>query len=313
MERTSMRSRILVVIMASAMVLAFSSVLTAQQPGGNRNNGANEAGHIALPSNPPPEGWHNCPRCDNNEDRAKAWTAMKIDGHAFNPKDLSGVWSWGVGNTVDDALNAKTMPPLTEYGKKLRAATMADKGQAAHSKDTSGRGSGSAINCDPYGWPRLYTYNYGIEFAMMSDRVVQFFEFDHTFRTIWTDGRKLPADPPEPHWLGWNVGHWEGNTFVIESTGYDERSWITQSNPDGGWTHSDEMKVVERYKRVNYGTLEAELTIIDPKTYTMPWVTPKATIKLVPGTELWENFCVPSDYQQFHEEVFRKAVGRDKK
>jgi len=70
---------------------------------------------------------------------------------------------------------------------------------------------------------------------------------------------------------------------------------------------------VERYKRLDYGTLESELTIIDPKTYTQPWVTPKATIKLVPGTELWENFCVPSDYQDFNQTVFRRAIGGDKK
>ena len=169
------------------------------------------------------------------------------------------------------------------------------------------------MNCDPYGYPRLYAYNYGFEFIMLPDRVIQVFELNHTFRTIWTDGRKLPEEPPEPHWLGWNVGHWEGDTFVIESNGYDDRSWINQSNPDGGWTHSDEMKVIERYRRVDYGTLEAELTIIDPKTYTAPWVTPKATIKLVPGTELWENFCVPSDYQEFNESVFRRAIERERK
>ena len=307
-----MRSRILVVVMASAMVLAFSSFLAAQQPGGNRNNGASDAGHVPLPSNPPPEGWHNCPRCDNNEDRAKAWTAMKIDGHAFNPKDLSGVWGWGLGNTVDDALNTKTIPSLTEYGKKLRAATMAEKGQPAHSKDTSGRGSGSPINCDPYGWPRLYTYNYGFEFAMMQDKVVQFFEFDHTWRTIWTDGRKLPADPPEPHWMGWNVGHWEGNTFVIESNGYDERSWLNSSNPDGGWPHSDQMKITERYTRTSYGTLEAQMTIEDPKVFTQPWVTPKSIIKLNPANELWETFCAPSDYTQFNEKVFDAATAGKK-
>ena len=123
-----MRSRILVVVMAFAIVLAFSSVLTAQQPGGNRNGGQTDAGHIPLPSNPPPDGWHNCPRCDNNDDRAKAWTAMNIDGHAFNPKDLSGVWSWGVGNTVDDALNATDVPAgcVTDVGVIVAVAQGGD-------------------------------------------------------------------------------------------------------------------------------------------------------------------------------------------
>ena len=73
------------------------------------------------------------------------------------------------------------------------------------------------------------------------------------------------------------------------------------------------MKIVERYRRINYGTLEAEMTIIDPKVYTKPWVTPKGQIKLNPGTELWETFCAPSDYQQFNEKVFEPAAGATKK
>jgi hypothetical protein len=297
-----------------AVVLAVSSAALAQAGGQNRNATNPDQGRndrTALPSIPPPAGWGNCPRCENNDDRTKAWTDHKVDGHAFNAKDLSGVWGYdGVATAF------RNMPALTEWGKKQHEATFGDKGPDGtplHSKDTSGRGAGSAINCDPYGWPRLYGYNYGFEFVMLPGRVLQFFELNHTWRTIWTDGRKLPENPPEPHWLGWNVGHWEGDTFVIESNGYDERSWINGSNPDGGWTHSDEMKVVERYKRTDYGTLEAELTIIDPRAYTQPWVTPKAMIKLVPGTELWENFCVPSDYQQFNESVFRRAAGVGKK
>jgi hypothetical protein len=311
-----MRSRIIVTVMALAVVLAFSSVALAQAPGGARdarNAGQAQTDHVALPSIPAPPGWGNCPRCENNDDRAKAWKDNKADGHAFNAKDLSGVWGWGLGNTTDDAFELKSIPPLTDYGKKMQAATMADPGKPAHSKDTSGRGSGSPINCDPYSWPRLYTYNYGFEFVMLPNRVLQFFELNHTWRTIWTDGRKLPAEPPEPHWLGWSVGHWEGDTFVIESSGYDERSWINSKNPDGGWPHSDEMKIVERYRRINYGTMEAELTIIDPKVYTKPWVTPKGQIKLNPGTELWETFCAPSDYQQFNEKVFEPAAEATKK
>jgi hypothetical protein len=64
------------------------------------------------------------------------------------------------------------------------------------------------------------------------------------------------------------------------------------------------MKVVERYRRVDYGTLESQITITDPKTYTKPWVSPKNLTKLVPGAELWEDQCVPSDYATFNEEVF---------
>lgn len=312
-----MRNRIIVTVIVLAALLAFSSAALAQ---GGR--GGNQAGNQAaaapaprdlVPSVAPPDGWGNCPRCQNNADRDKASKEYKVDGHAFNPKDLSGVWGWdGVAN----AFNPRTAPALTAWGKQQYDATIGEKaadGTPMHSKDTSGRGAGSAINCDPQGWPRLYGYNYGFEFVTLPDRVLQFFELAHTWRTIWTDGRKLPAEPPEPHWLGWNVGHWEGNTFVVESNGYDDRSWINAKNPDGGWTHSDEMKIVERYQRTNYGTLESEVTIIDPKTYAAPWVTTKGVSKLVAGAELWENFCVPSDYQQFNQNVFRNAAGTEKK
>jgi hypothetical protein len=241
------------------------------------------------------------------------WADYKVDGHPFNPKDLSGVWGFaGVANAFDQ----KTMPPLTEWGKQQHEATIGEKapdGTPLHNRDTSGDGGGSKINCDPLGWPRLHTSNYGMEFVMLADRVLQISETNHTWRTIWTDGRKLPENPPEPRWLGWNVGHWEGDTFVVESNGYDDRSWIAESNPDGGWTHSDEMRLIERYRRTSYGTLEAELTVIDPKTYTRPWVTSKATIRLQPGTELWENFCVPSDYADFNDTVFLPAAGVEKK
>jgi hypothetical protein len=204
-----------------------------------------------------------------------------------------------------------TPPPFTPDGKRRFDATIGEKnaaGEVLHSKDTSGEGTASPINCDPKGWPRLHTYNYGFEFVMLPDRVLQFFELTHTWRTIWTDGRKLPANPPEPHWLGWNVGRWDGDTFVVESTGFDDRSWLADTTPDGGFPHSEEMRVVERWRRVNYGTLEVQITINDPKTYTAPWVTPTATIPLMPRTELWEDYCVPSDYNAFNRDVFLPAA-----
>jgi hypothetical protein len=116
--------------------------------------------------------------------------------------------------------------------------------------------------------------------------------------------------------MGWNVGHWEGDTFVVESNGFDDRSWLShhlENDDGGGWTHSDEMRVVERWRRVNYATLEAQLTVVDPKTYMEPWVTPKATITLVPGAELSENVCAPSDYTAFSNNVFLPAAVRGNK
>jgi hypothetical protein len=285
-----MQKQLTIFISVSVAILTFS---VAGMPQGQE-------------SIPAPVGWAQCPRCQNNKDRADAKAKYKVEGHAFNAHDISGVWGFGgAGGSF------RNPPPMTDFGKKQHAATMGEKnaaGEYLHSKDTS-EGTGTQIVCDPRGWPRLHQINYGFEFIMLPDRVFQFFEQTHTWRTIWTDGRKLPAEPPEPRWMGWNVGHWEGDTFVIESNGYDDRSWISTSNPDGGWTHSDEMKVVERWRRLDYGNIEGQITVIDPKTFTAPWEMAATKIPLVPGTELGEYFCVPSDFSDFNNRVFLPTAG----
>ena len=323
-----MRKTNLGLVLLFVNVIVFSSAMMSQQTPRIENRSANPLNRdvtnaaenaartdhaTAIPSVQPPPGWKACPRCQNATDRTKSNAEYQAAARPFNPKDLSGVWGFdGVGN----AFNEKAMPALTDWGKQQHEKTIGEKGSdgtALHSKDTSGQGGGAAVNCDPAGYPRLYTYNYGFEFVMLPDRVIQFFELTHTFRTIWTDGRKLPDNPPEPRWLGWNVGHWEGDTLVVESNGYDDRSWLHASTPDGGWPHSDEMRVVERYRRLDDTTLESQLTVIDAKTYKEPWVTAKATTKLVPGAEIGENFCAPSDYSIFNDSVFLPVSGAKKK
>ena len=248
------------------------------------------------------DAWKPCPRCQNNAARQAAWDANNIDGREVDPRDLSGIWGYnGVGGAF------RNPPPMTEYGMDRFTETLGELSEAGRLRFAQGSEQDSSLlNCDPLGYPRLYTYNYGFEFIMLPDRVLQFFEWGHTWRTIWIDGRTLPEDPPVPRWLGYAVGRWEGNTFVVESNGYDDRPWIGPSpvrdgQPGGGWPHSEDRRVVERYTRVDYGTLESELTIFDARVYTEPWVTPTGTIKLVPGTELWEYFCVPSESEAFNQ------------
>jgi hypothetical protein len=247
-------------------------------------------------------GWKTCPRCQNNGHIKAAKEKYKVQGHAFNPKDLSGVWG---NNGIP--FDFKTKPPFTEYGKKLWDATQAEVKHPGVPATNGGEGGKDPMmHCDPLGWPRAVEYNYGMEFIMLPDRILQFFEWGGYHRTIWTDGRKLPADPPQPRWFGYNVGHWEGNTLVVESNGYEDRSWIDEDRPgrQHGIPHSDEMTIVERWTRVNYGTLNLEMTITDPKVFTKPWVS-KGTTDLRPGTELGEYYCVPSDSEQYNHELTR--------
>jgi hypothetical protein len=248
-------------------------------------------------------GWKTCPRCQNNGHIQAAKEKYKVNGHPFDPHDFSGIWG---NNGIP--FDFKTVPSFTPYGKKLWEATQAEVAHPGVPATNGGAGGKDPMmHCDPLGYPRSVEYSYGMEFVMLPDRVLQFFEFGGYSRTIWTDGRKLPADPPQARWFGYNVGHWEGDTLVIESNGYEDRSWIDEDRPGGrqrGMPHSDEMKIVERWKRPNYGTLELEMTIIDPKVYTKPWVS-KGTTDLRPGTELSEYYCVPSDSEQYNKELTR--------
>ncbi len=251
------------------------------------------------------DGWGPCPRCQNNASRAAAWEEAGIDDMTeYDRRDLTGVWGF---NGVSAAFR-NNAPPFTPYGQELHEQTLGVMPANGRLLYTQGSEKDySLLNCNPLGNPRLYNYNYGFEFVMLEDRVLQFWELDHTWRTIWTDGRRLPEFPAVPNWLGWNIGYWEGDTFVIESTGFDDRSWIERTGaidgmPGGGYPHSEEMRVVERYTRTSYGNLEADLTIHDPMVYTEPWVTPTANIVLVPGAELWEHFCVPTESDAFNQD-----------
>ena len=243
----------------------------------------------------PAPGWKTCPRCTNARQLAAAYTQYKVEGHPFNPRDLSGVW----GNNGME-LDVKNVPPFTPQGEKMFEATRSDI-PTTNAKD-------GMLICDPLGYPRWYAYNYGFEFVMLPDRVLPFFEWGHTWRTIWTDGRKLPDDPPTPRWLGYAVGHWEGDTLVIEGNGYADRSWISEDRRQRvrGFPHSDKMVTVERYRRTSYGTLEAEMTITDPVVFTKPWTT-KGQIVLHPNAELWEYFCVPSESDEYNKRLIEAA------
>jgi hypothetical protein len=251
---------------------------------------------------PSPQGWPVCPRCEGPKDVAEARAKYKVDGHPFDPHDLSGIWgNYGI------ELDVNTIPPLAPWGYEQYQATRSEDSPLgiplANSKDPM-------LRCDPLGYPRLFAWNNGFEFLQKPGRVIQFFEYGHNWRTIWTDGRKLPEDPPEPRWLGYAVGHWEGDTFVVESNGYDDRSWLTEDRRDRRWgfPHSDQLRVEERYRRISYGTLEATLTIIDPKVFKKPWTT-SGKIDLFPGTELGEYICVPSDSELFNEQYAFPAAG----
>jgi hypothetical protein len=166
-------------------------------------------------------------------------------------------------------------------------------------------GNDPMMVCDPMGIPRiLFYYAVPEEIIQLPGRVFQVFDWYHTWRVIWTDGRELPKNP-DPRWNGYSVGKWDGDTFVVESIGFNDRTWLDFF----GAPHSDAMHLEERYHRVDHDTIELTMTIDDPKTYTKPWVSDTKTLKLTSPEKFGEDFCVPSDEEKYKELMREPAAG----
>lgn len=227
----------------------------------------------------------------------------------YKPGDLnlSGVWLRSGPNSLTEA------PPqnMTARGKALWDATITGRTNAARRGVPPVNTNDPTSWCDPYGFPRLLTsFNKPVEMANLPGRIVQLFEWTRVWRDIWMDGRELPKDP-DPRWLGYSVGRWEGDTLVVETIGLDERSWLDMY----GYRHSGNGRLVERYRRVDAETIELKLTLNDPEIYSEPWVSDTHTLRLLPRAgwpqgELREEFCVPSEEDSFNKGVRDPAGGR---
>lgn len=144
------------------------------------------------------------------------------------------------------------------------------------------------FSCFPSGMPRIFTGIRPFEIHQLPNVVLMLFESDHWVRRIHTDGRGHPDGYPVT-WMGHSVGKWDGDTLVVDTVSIDSRSWL-----DGlGHPKSDALRVEERFRRPNHGTLEIAFRFDDPKAYTRPW-TGKKTFQLMrPGYEVMEDVvCV---------------------
>jgi hypothetical protein len=173
--------------------------------------------------------------------------------------------------------------PYQPWAAELRNKRMADNG-----KDDP------VSHCQPAGALRLLTYPPYRKITQVPGLMVILSERDMTFRQIFTDGRPLPKDP-NPSFTGYSTGHWEGDTLVVQTTGFRDGMWMDRS----GSPMTDAATMTERFWRVNYGNLEIEITMDDPKAYTAPW-TVKLNQFIVLNTELVEYFCQENEKDQAH-------------
>ena len=231
-------------------------------------------------------------------------------GAATAAQDLSGVWDragalkkggGGPGQYVGKLVLCtdyvpcsaftKDEPPMTPWGAELYHKNHTDPNPFADGK----LAVDPAYNCFPPGPTRLYTMPRPFQIVHQPGQVLLLFEQDHWVRRIYTDGRQHPQDWPFG-WMGHSIGKWDGDTFVVDTTGLNDRSWI-----DGlGHPHSDALHVVERFRRTNHDTLQIDFIFDDPKVYTRSW-TGKKVYALMPN-----SFDMVEDV--FCEDVFRLGM-----
>jgi hypothetical protein len=243
-------------------------------------------------------------------------------------RSLSGIWEFAKGGAEGiQADGAKAMPsdgkpehelPFTPEGRK---AFMDHKPTYGITQVPSALTNDPMPGCDPQGFPRIVLHNaHTEEFLQTPNHVVILYQFNKKWRVIWTDGRALPRDPeqpawttrdaapPESRWWGYSVGRWvDDYTFVAESNGFDDRSWLDNA----GRPHSDAMRIVETYRRVDADHLEKTITIDDPKFYTRPWVAlDKLPYRLQSSSlDIPEQECVPSETAKYNQLFANPAAG----
>ena len=165
------------------------------------------------------------------------------------------------------------------------AKELLDKRRADNSKDNPD------AHCLPMGFLQFHNHPEPRKMIQTPNLLAIIYEANSGLRQIYLDGRKLPnKDDVEPWYYGYSVGHWEGDTLVVETTGFMDGQWLDVR----GSPMTDAAKVTEKFRRPNFGSLEIEITVDDPKAYTKPW-TVKVNQRILPGTELIEFICEDRD------------------
>ncbi len=266
------------------VALMFSPVTRAQ---------TSSAPASPVPTEPPLDGWGrviNPPAKDH-----KSAAAPK--------RDISGIWDpalngnqvLGAGNVPEDGKAEHRLPYTPQGLEKLKTTKPSNGVRSVLPAETND----PVVSGDPQGMPREDLFELRTtQILQRPENVVILYQFGRVWRVIWTDGREVPKDP-EPRWFGYSVGKWvDDYTFVVETTGTDERTWVDRA----GRPHSEELRIEERFHRPDHDHLELTVKIDDPKMYTKSWVAlDKFVFDLQPSSfDVREMFWSPSEFQEYN-------------
>jgi hypothetical protein len=198
--------------------------------------------------------------------------------------DFSGVWNTKFGYTVNIAKDLKpeevAFQPWAEALYKHRLETQGKEDPQAY--------------CVLSGMPREHVVPYPFKILHSNGLIVFLYEALHSYRQIYMDGRPLPKNP-NPTWMGYSIGRWEGDTLVVESSGFVDNNWLD----NGGHPGTESMRMTERFRRPDFGHIDLQITIDDPKAYKKPW-TVNLQFTAAPDTDLIEYVCSENEKDVKH-------------
>jgi hypothetical protein len=184
---------------------------------------------------------------------------------------------WNLGSQFKDGL------PFTPWGAKVHSERVAN-----NSKDNPD------AHCLPMGIMQFHNHGEPRKMIQTPQEIVILYEANAGIRQIFTDGRALPDDP-DPWWYGYSTGHWEGDTLVVETAGFRDMGWLDVE----GSPLTDQGHITERYRRPDFGHLQIDVTINDPKAYTKPW-TVSVRQHIMVDTNLIEFVCQENEQDAPH-------------
>lgn len=263
---------------ALAVLLAGATLLPAQWPEHRTEGPRTATGELDLKAPAP-----KAP--DGHPDLSGLWQPMRMNrgggpgrgrgGRGPAPGEPPAATFGDVGAGFEKGL------PYTEWGRQIR-----DQRKANNSKDNPD------AHCRPLGLMQLHTHPFEKKIVQGSGAIVIMYNANNDVRQILTNGQTLPEVGPQlaPWWYGYSVGKWEGDTLVVNTVGFRDDVWLDVS----GSPLTSSGKMVERFTRLNFGTLQIDVTIEDPKAYTEPF-TVRVMQQLMPNTELFESVCEDRD------------------
>jgi hypothetical protein len=230
---------------------------------------------------------------------------------ALNGKpDLSGVWHVQPTGTVEmkrlfgENAGATDVPgmeldTISKYGinilQDFKAEDAPIRPQAVQIQRGRKGGDFPATHCLPQGIPLVGMLSEPVKIVQSPKLIAILYEADDKYRQIYTDGRVLPKEFDQPAWMGYSVGRWEGDTLVVESAGFNDKSWLDIM----GHPHSEALRVVERYHRRDFGHMDVEMTFDDPQMYTKPFSI-KVTNELWADSDIFEFLCNENEKDRVH-------------